>query len=111
MDGTEPVSDQQPPYPAPSYDPGYPAPDNSNGLLAMILGIVSLVVGGFLLGIPAIILGRKGQAKADAGLATNRDQATVGVVTGIISTALSVIGVIVLLGVLVLAGTHVSTSP
>ena len=45
----------------------------------MILGIVSLVVGGVLLGIPAIILGRKGQAKADAGLATNREQATVGV--------------------------------
>ena len=111
MDGDRPVSDQQPPYPAPSYASGYPAPDNSNGLLAMILGIVSLLVGGFLLGVPAIILGRKGQAKADAGLATNRDQATVGVVTGIISTALSVIGVIVLLGVLVLAGTHVSTSP
>ena len=47
MDGDRPVSDQQPPYPAPSYDPGYRAPDNSNGLLAMILGIVSLVVGGF----------------------------------------------------------------
>ncbi len=109
MDGDRPVSDQQPPYPAPSYNSGYP--DNTNGLLAMILGIVSLLVGGFLLGIPAIVLGRKGQAKADAGLATNRDQATVGVVTGIISTVLSVIGIIIFIAVLVLAGMHASTSP
>ncbi len=111
MDGDRPVSDQQPPYPAPSYDTGYRAPDNSSGLLAMILGIVSLVVGGLLLGIPAIILGRKGQAKADAGLATNREQATVGVVTGIISTVLSVIGIIIFVAVLVVAGMHASTSP
>ena len=110
MDGDRPVSDQQPPYPAPSYDSGYRPPDNTNGLLAMILGIVSLVVGGALLGIPAIILG-KGQAKADAGFATNREQATVGVVTGIISTVLSVIGIVIFIAVLVLAGTHASTSP
>ncbi len=109
MDGDRPVSDQQPPYPAPSYNSGYP--DNTNGLLAMILGIVSLLVGGFLLGIPAIVLGRKGQAKADAGLATNRDQATVGVVTGIISTVLSVIGIIIFFGALVLFIPDFSTSP
>ena len=109
MDGDTPVSDQQPPYPAPSYDSGHRPPDNTNGLLAMILGIVSLVVGGILLGIPAIVLGRKGRAKADAGLATNRDQATVGLVTGIISTAMSVIGVLIF--AMFIAGMHASTSP
>ena len=105
------MSNQQPPYPAPQYDGGYRAPDNSNGLLAMILGIVSLLVGGLVLGIPAIILGRKGRAKADAGLATNRDQATVGLVTGIISTALSVVGIVIFLVVVVFAAMNGSTSP
>ena len=74
--------------------------DNTLGLLAMVLGAVSLVTGGLLLGIPAIVLGAKGRHKADHGLATNRDQATVGFVCGIISTALSGVVLLVVLPLL-----------
>ena len=76
--------------------PGQPAPDNTIGLLALVLGAVSFVTGGFLLGIPAIVLGVKGRRRADQGLASNRDQATAGMVCGIISTAMSAVAVLVL---------------
>ena len=72
-------------------------PDNTVGLLALVLGAVSFVAGGLLLGIPAIVLGVKGRRRADAGLATNRDQATAGLVCGIISTAMSAVGSLVVL--------------
>ena len=64
----------------------------------MILGIVSLFFGGALLGVPAIILGLKGRKKAAAGRATNGGQAQAGFVLGIISTLLSVVGILVIVG-------------
>ncbi|MGZ4601789.1 DUF4190 domain-containing protein [Oryzihumus sp.] len=76
--------------------PVRPTPDNTIGLLALVLGAVSFVAGGFLLGIPAIVLGVKGRRRADHGLASNRDQATVGMVCGIVSTATSAIAMVVI---------------
>jgi hypothetical protein len=73
----------------------YGSPDNGTGLWSMILGIISLLFGGFLLGIPAIILGSKGRKKAAAGRATNGGQALAGMITGSISTVLTVIFVLV----------------
>jgi hypothetical protein len=73
----------------------YAAPQNGTGTTALVLAIVGLLCCGFLTGIPAIILGRKGVALADAGQATNRGVAQAGFIIGIIATVLSVIGLIV----------------
>ncbi len=80
-----------PPVPA-GY--GYTAPQNGSGTAALILGIVGLICCGLFTGIPAIILGRKGMALADAGQANNRGVAQAGYILGIIVTVLSVIGII-----------------
>jgi hypothetical protein len=73
------------------------SPDNGTGLWSMIIGIVSLLFGGLLLGIPAIILGSIGRKKAAAGKATNRGQALAGLIMGSISTVMSVIGLVYML--------------
>ena len=72
----------------------FASPDNGTGLWSMILGIVSIFFGGLLLGVPAIILGLNGRKKAAAGKATNGGQAMAGLVLGIISTLLSVVGIL-----------------
>jgi hypothetical protein len=77
----------------------YASPDNGTGLWSMIIGIVSLLIGGLFFGIPAIILGVIGRKKAAAGLATNGGQALAGLITGSIATAMSVIGIIILFGI------------
>src|SRR4051812_38721760 len=80
--------------PAPYPPPGFQEqPDNGDGNLALILGIIGLVFAGLITGIPAIIFGKRGQRKADAGLATNRGNATAGVVLGWISVALTILAV------------------
>lgn len=83
------MSDQELAYPAlPQQDTLVSADRSSAGMVAMILGIASLVIGGPLLAIPAIILGVKGRRLAAAGAAHNGNQATVGLVTGSISVAM-----------------------
>jgi Domain of unknown function (DUF4190) len=83
-----------------------PQTDNNMGLWAMILGIISLFACGFILGIPAILMGVSGRRKAEAGLATNDGQAQAGIVLGSISTVISAIGLIIVLGNL--GGSHSS---
>jgi hypothetical protein len=90
---------------APQYDQKtsqdvYASPDNGTGLWSMILGIVGFLFGGLLLGVPAIILGLNGRKKAAAGKATNGGQATAGLVLGIISTLLSVVGILFIVGLM-----------
>jgi hypothetical protein len=76
------------------------APNNTLGLIAMILGIVSIpLVCCFFLGVPvaiaAIITGWMGKAKAEQGLATNRGQALAGFYCGIAAIVLAILSVIV----------------
>jgi hypothetical protein len=105
-----------PPPPAPGYGAppvpagyGYAAPQNNTGVTALILGIVSLACCGLIAGIPAIILGRKGMALADAGQANNRGVAQAGYILGIIGTVLSVLGGIAWV-VLIVTGAATSTT-
>ncbi|GAA1816083.1 hypothetical protein HC028_10060 [Planosporangium flavigriseum] len=85
------------PYPpaAPYAMGGYGAPmgappqqNNTQGLVAMILGIVSIPMAvccsivGIPMGIAAIVLGILGIKKADAGQASNRGQALAGAICG-----------------------------
>lgn len=91
-------------YPPPPPPPpgqggyGYAAPrTNSKAIWALVLGILSFVCCGFVAGIPAIILGNmaKNEIDASGGVQSGRGMAVAGLVLGIVSIALSVIGVIV----------------
>lgn len=103
--GDTPPPPPPPPPPAygapavPTYGAAQPAyavaaPQNGPGTTALVLGILSLVCCGIFTGIVAIIMGRKGMALADQGLATNRGVAQAGFVLGIVGSVLSVLGVI-----------------
>jgi hypothetical protein len=113
-DPAAPYSAPQPPYgaPQPPYgdpaaqyggQPGYPppaAPNNTQGLVGMILGIVSIpTLCCFYLGLPvgiaAVIVSWMGLNKAKAGIATNRTQALAGLICGGVAILLGVIGLIV----------------
>lgn len=95
----------QPDYPsAPAYAGGPPPSevDNNLGIIALITGLVGL----FVLppvAIAGIIFGRKSQAAAAAGRATNGSLGTAGFVMGIIGTILFalyfVIGVVVVIAI------------
>jgi hypothetical protein len=88
------------PYePPPPPPPSAGAPNNTLGLVAMILGIVSIpLVCCFYLGVPvaiaAIITGWMGKQKAEQGLANNRGQALAGFYCGIGAIVLAILGVI-----------------
>jgi hypothetical protein len=88
------------PYPLPAAGPT----TNSSAIVALVLGILGLTTCYFVTGIPAIIYGRKGQREVDDsnGAQAGRSMATVGLVLGIISTAISaalLVGVIALLAI------------
>ncbi|MBW6432565.1 DUF4190 domain-containing protein [Actinoplanes hulinensis] len=89
--------------PPPYYGPpgGMPpsGADNNQGLIAMILGIVSIpALCCFYLGVPlaiaAIVLGFLGKQKAEQGRATNRGQAIAGIACGGAALVLTVVFVI-----------------
>lgn len=72
------------PMPPHAYYPPQPAPQNGMGVAALVLGILSLLCFGFVLGVLAIIFGGIGISRVNAGRATNKGQATWGLVLGII---------------------------
>lgn len=84
------------PAPAPQVQT---SPASSIPIIAMILGVVSLVTFTWFLGIPAIILGIIGLRKYQE----NRGFSITGLITGIISTVLLVLAVLFFIVVLVLA--------
>ncbi len=89
----------------PSGQQGQPArPVGGSGLAtaALVLGILALisswtVIGGILLGLPAVILGFLGLGKARRGLATGRGRAIAGIILGLLSIAIA--GLVIALGV------------
>jgi len=75
------------PYAAPPYVFGYnPTEKNSQGVAALVLGILSVCCLGLLTGILAIVFGVQGRKAADEGRATNKGTATAGMVLGIIGS-------------------------
>ncbi|MEV7971943.1 DUF4190 domain-containing protein [Cellulomonas sp. NPDC089187] len=110
--GQPPAYGQTPQYGAPQ-DPagGYPSypsaqpyaqtpmygyPKNTLGVWSLVLGIVGLVLCGFVTGTPAVILGNNAKKAVARGEANNGGMATAGQVLGWISIAWGVIGIIVL---------------
>jgi hypothetical protein len=103
--GQQPYQDpygQQPPYgAAPTYpNAGYPMPQGQNntlGLIGMIAGIASIVLGlccpglGIPAGIAGVVLGVLGQKKAQQGQASNAGQARAGLICGAIGVVLGII--------------------
>ena len=79
-----------PAWPSPVTSPttvspfGVPAPPrNGMGMAALVLGLCSIACG-WVLGLLAIIFGAIGIARANRGEATNKGQATAGLVLGIV---------------------------
>jgi Domain of unknown function (DUF4190) len=106
------MSDSQyPPNPPPGqYPPGPPvppvAPTSSKATTSLVLGIVSLVMCGLFLGIPAMIVARqaKREIAASQGRLGGEGLATAGFVTGLIGTIWSVLGAILLIVVIAVGG-------
>jgi hypothetical protein len=96
-------------YPAPGYGAaGASTPTNSNAVLALVLGLISLVLGlscgiGLLAGPFAVVVGQKARREISRTGEQGDGMALAGVITGAIATALLVIGVVVLVVVIIIA--------
>lgn len=82
-----------------SHSVAQPKKESTNALLSMIFGILSFVVGGLVLSIPAIILARV-SAKETGG--EMNMQAKAGFICGVASTVLHVLGVLLIILIYVL---------
>ena len=82
------------------------APSSGKATTSLVLGICSLVFCGFLLGIPAMIIGRqaKREIEASQGRLGGEGLATAGFITGLIGTIWSVLAAILLVILLVAGG-------
>ena len=97
----------QPGYqPAPMYPPVAP-PTSGKATTSLILGIVSIVACGLLLGIPAMIVGRqaKREIRESGGRLGGEGLATAGFVTGLIGTIWSVLALILVIGLFAFGAT------
>ena len=97
-------------YYPPNQPPGPPpqsvAPNSSKATTSLVLGICSLVVCGFFLGIPAMIIGRqaKREIEESQGRLGGEGLATAGFITGLIGTIWSALAAILLVVLLVAGG-------
>ena len=68
----------------------------SNSIMILVLGILSLFLCSILTGIPAWIMGKQELAKIDSGQAPaeGRTMAQIGMILGIVSVVLFVVGII-----------------
>ncbi|MDL1872456.1 DUF4190 domain-containing protein [Deltaproteobacteria bacterium PRO3] len=89
------------PAPAPAGAPK----NNTKAIMALVLGILSLLCCGFFAGIPAIIVGRSEVKAIDEGRGdpANRNLAQIGWILGLVGTVLSAIGALVYIGIFAFA--------
>jgi Domain of unknown function (DUF4190) len=107
---------QQQPYPQQPY-PQQPsggfvaAPNHKDAVTSLVLGILSLVLCGFVTGIPAMILGRraKREIQASGGALGGEGLATAGFVTGLVSTVIAGAAFVLVVGVFIFGGAVSST--
>lgn len=101
MNGNETLPPANIPPPIGSVQPGA----SGQAIAALVLGILSLVCGGFLMGIPAFFLGRaeeKAIARGDSSKA-GQSLAKIGWILGLVGTILSCLMTIVWVVVMVIA--------
>ncbi len=111
---TPPTGDQPPPVPPYGAPEGYPAPPpgpplygapltgpprNGFGVVALVLGIASIVtfwsfVGGIVFGVLGIVFGILGRGRAKRGEATNGGLALAGLITGAVGLALTALYIV-----------------
>ena len=82
------------------------APQNGMGTAALVMGILQFFCLGIIGSILALVFGRIGLKRVEAGQATNAGAAKAGVILGIIGIAIQVIALIV---IVILAATGSST--
>lgn len=90
-------------YDMPSHQPGHPqqphassAPGKGMAVTALVLGILALllcwtVIGGVLLGLPAVILGIVAVVRARKGKSGGRGLAIGGIITGLLGIVLAIV--------------------
>jgi Domain of unknown function (DUF4190) len=79
-------------------------PQNNLGVWSLVLGLVAIFVCGLLAGIPAVIVGNRAKRAVAAGEANNPGMATAGIVLGWVSIILSIIGAIIVIGLIATGG-------
>ncbi len=79
--------------PAQQYGGYGPPPSDGSATVALVLGILSIVMCGFLTGIPAMIIGRSSRKRiqASGGALGGEGLATAGFWTGLVGSLLSVL--------------------
>ncbi|KAB2842341.1 DUF4190 domain-containing protein, partial [bacterium] len=79
--------------------------NNTKAIMALVLGILSLLCCGFFAGIPAIIVGRSEVKAIDEGRGdpANRNLAQIGWILGLVGTILSAIGALVYIAIFAFA--------
>lgn len=124
--GEQPAHPGQPypggPYGAPAgYDPGhgaagygapggYPPQEHPQGTTVLVLGILGLVINfvigfGFILGIIAMVMGKRALSEIDAnpGVYANRGTVTAGAICGLISCVMAALGFLFIVMVFIIA--------
>ncbi|MFT4287920.1 DUF4190 domain-containing protein [Nocardioides sp.] len=110
---TQPNPQQPYQQPGPQWQPGYPAygvPDDSGAQASMIIGVVSLALAFFCVGVGligspfAMILGLRSKRRIDAaaGALGGRGNAQAGFLLGLIGTILLVLAVLAVIAFIVL---------
>jgi hypothetical protein len=100
-----PYGQAPPPYgPGPGAPYGYPPTAPSGATTALVLGILSLIFCPVLLSIPAIVIGRRAMAEAEALPGQpGRGAAQTGMVLGWVTLGLAVVGLLLVIAVTVAA--------
>lgn len=95
-----------PPPPPYQFSPQPPAAGSSKAVISLVLGILSLVMCGLFLGIPAMVLARqaKREIRESHGAVGGEGLATAGFVTGLLGTLWSLLLVVLLIGLLAVGG-------
>ncbi len=97
------MSEMPPPPSSPMPSGAGDMSENTNGVVALVTGILSFFVCPVILSIVAIVFGRKGMQSAAAGRANNLGMAKAGYIMGIISLVLSVLFILIWIA-LIIAG-------
>jgi hypothetical protein len=110
----QPGQPGQPGGPSGGY-PGYgyqgPPPNHGSAVTSLVLGILSLVLCGFITGIPAMVMGRRviREVRASNGTLGGEGLAQAGFWTGLVGTVLTCLSGLLVVGVFALGGTLSST--
>jgi hypothetical protein len=98
----------EPPYLPPGQYavPPVPPPSSGKATTSLVLGIISIVMCGLFLGVPAMIVSRqaKREIAASQGRLGGQGLATAGFITGLIGTIWSVLGAILLVVLIAVGG-------